>query len=115
MLRAFISSPFRFLIGGHATGWCSQGCQAVVDTGTSLLTVPQQYLSALLQATGAQANQYGQVCLVEAPPSVEEAHWEAFRILLGIAPLLASMLLAAPQPWRWGALGGWGLGAGVLR
>ncbi|XP_022359235.1 gastricsin [Enhydra lutris kenyoni] len=49
-----------FLIGGHATGWCSQGCQAIVDTGTSPLTVPQQYLSALLQATGAQANQYGQ-------------------------------------------------------
>lgn len=64
MLKAFISSPFRFLIGGHATGWCSQGCQAIVDTGTSPLTVPQQYLSALLQATGAQADQYGQVCLV---------------------------------------------------
>ncbi|XP_025781824.1 gastricsin [Puma concolor] len=49
-----------FLIGGHATGWCSQGCEAIVDTGTSLLTVPQQYLSYLLQATGAQADQYGQ-------------------------------------------------------
>lgn len=49
-----------FLIGGQATGWCSQGCQAIVDTGTSLLTVPQQYMSALLQATGAQEDQYGQ-------------------------------------------------------
>ncbi|XP_044243015.1 gastricsin [Ursus arctos] len=49
-----------FLIGGHAMGWCSQGCQAIVDTGTSLLTVPQQYLSALLQATGAEADRYGQ-------------------------------------------------------
>lgn len=54
--------PSRFLIGGQATGWCSQGCQAIVDTGTSLLTVPQQYMSALQQATGAQQNQYGQVC-----------------------------------------------------
>ncbi|EFB21335.1 hypothetical protein PANDA_002461, partial [Ailuropoda melanoleuca] len=29
-------------------------------TGTSLLTIPQQYLSALLQATGAEADRYGQ-------------------------------------------------------
>ncbi|XP_008060778.1 gastricsin [Carlito syrichta] len=49
-----------FLVGGQASGWCSQGCQAIVDTGTSLLTVPQQYMSALLQATGAQEDQYGQ-------------------------------------------------------
>uniref|UniRef100_A0A7N4UX75 Gastricsin n=1 Tax=Sarcophilus harrisii TaxID=9305 RepID=A0A7N4UX75_SARHA len=49
-----------FSIGGQATGWCSQGCQAIVDTGTSLLTVPQQYMSAFLQATGAQQDQYGQ-------------------------------------------------------
>ncbi|XP_054424725.1 gastricsin [Pteronotus mesoamericanus] len=48
-----------FLVDGQASGWCSQGCQAIVDTGTSLLTVPQQYLSALLQATGAQEDQYG--------------------------------------------------------
>ncbi|ELW66056.1 gastricsin [Tupaia chinensis] len=49
-----------FLIGGQASGWCSQGCQAIVDTGTSLLTVPQQYMSTLLQATGAQEDEYGQ-------------------------------------------------------
>ncbi|XP_007483929.1 gastricsin [Monodelphis domestica] len=49
-----------FSIGGQATGWCSQGCQAIVDTGTSLLTVPQQYMSAFLQATGGQQDQYGQ-------------------------------------------------------
>ncbi|KAG8511948.1 Gastricsin [Galemys pyrenaicus] len=49
-----------FLIGSQATGWCSQGCQAIVDTGTSKLTVPGQYLSALLQAVGAQQDQYGE-------------------------------------------------------
>ncbi|XP_032504465.1 gastricsin [Phocoena sinus] len=49
-----------FLIADQATGWCSQGCQAVVDTGTSLLTVPQQFMSSLLQATGAEEDQYGQ-------------------------------------------------------
>ncbi|KAE8623474.1 hypothetical protein XENTR_v10005624 [Xenopus tropicalis] len=43
-----------FLINGQATGWCSQGCQAIVDTGTSPLTIPQQYMGTLLQNLGAQ-------------------------------------------------------------
>ena len=68
VLRPPISSPFRFLIGDQATGWCSQGCQAIVDTGTSLLTVPQQFMSSLLQATGAKEDQYGQVRVAEVCP-----------------------------------------------
>ncbi|KAH0618839.1 hypothetical protein JD844_018335 [Phrynosoma platyrhinos] len=49
-----------FSIGGQATGWCSQGCQAIVDTGTSLLTVPKQFMNSFLNAVGAQQDQYGQ-------------------------------------------------------
>uniref|UniRef100_A0A8C6YWE4 Gastricsin-like n=1 Tax=Nothoprocta perdicaria TaxID=30464 RepID=A0A8C6YWE4_NOTPE len=48
-----------FAIGDSVTGWCSEGCQAIVDTGTFLLTVPQQYLDYFLQAVGAQQTSYG--------------------------------------------------------
>nr|XP_020012691.1 gastricsin [Castor canadensis] len=49
-----------FLISGQASGWCSEGCQAIVDTGTSLLTVPEGYLSTLMEAIGAQESLYGE-------------------------------------------------------
>ncbi|XP_033910738.3 gastricsin-like [Acipenser ruthenus] len=49
-----------FSINNQETGWCSGGCQAVVDTGTSLLTCPQQYLGYLQQYIGAQANENGE-------------------------------------------------------
>ncbi|NP_080249.2 gastricsin precursor [Mus musculus] len=50
-----------FLIGNQASGWCSSsGCQGIVDTGTSLLVMPAQYLNELLQTIGAQEGEYGQ-------------------------------------------------------
>ncbi|XP_069732325.1 pepsin B-like isoform X2 [Phaenicophaeus curvirostris] len=48
-----------FAIGESATGWCSEGCQAIVDTGTFLLTVPQGYMGSFVQALGAQQTSYG--------------------------------------------------------
>ncbi|KAG8132119.1 hypothetical protein E2320_009999, partial [Naja naja] len=42
-----------FAIGNKATGWCSEGCQGIVDTGTCLLTIPQQYLTEFVQAVNA--------------------------------------------------------------
>ncbi|XP_030077405.1 gastricsin isoform X2 [Microcaecilia unicolor] len=49
-----------FSINGQATGWCSSGCQGIVDTGTSLLTVPEQYIQNLLSYIGAQNNESGE-------------------------------------------------------
>ncbi|XP_045892742.1 gastricsin-like [Micropterus dolomieu] len=48
-----------FQINGQETGWCSQGCQSIVDTGTSMLTAPQQLMGSIMQAIGAQQNQNG--------------------------------------------------------
>ncbi|KAM7109687.1 pepsin A-like [Ciconia maguari] len=42
-------------IGGERVA-CSLGCQAIVDTGTSLLAVPNRALSAILNALGANSN-----------------------------------------------------------
>lgn len=51
--------PARFAIRDSVSSWCSQGCQAIVDTGTFLLTVPQEYMESVLEALGAQETSYG--------------------------------------------------------
>ncbi|XP_015684780.1 gastricsin-like, partial [Protobothrops mucrosquamatus] len=48
-----------FLVNNQGTNWCSQGCQGIVDTGTSLLTVPGQFFQELMQNIGAQQNNNG--------------------------------------------------------
>ncbi|KAM9319228.1 gastricsin-like [Gastrophryne carolinensis] len=49
-----------FAVNGQATGWCSQGCQGIVDTGTSLLTAPQSVFADVMQYIGAQEDQSGE-------------------------------------------------------
>uniref|UniRef100_UPI00398F3A34 gastricsin-like n=1 Tax=Pristiophorus japonicus TaxID=55135 RepID=UPI00398F3A34 len=47
------------LLNGRPT-FCTRGCQAMVDTGTSLLTAPSQELEELMQYIGARQDQYGE-------------------------------------------------------
>nr|BAM46128.1 pepsinogen C [Cynops pyrrhogaster] len=49
-----------FGVNGQPTGWCGQGCQGIVDTGTSLLTAPGQYIAALMQEIGATQDSNGE-------------------------------------------------------
>ncbi|XP_029428498.1 gastricsin-like [Rhinatrema bivittatum] len=48
-----------FSINGQSTGWCSQGCQAIVDTGTIQLNIPAPYMGYLLPYLGSEEDQYG--------------------------------------------------------
>lgn len=73
-LTLFVLVPLRFAVGNQATGLCSQGCQAIVDTGTFPLAVPQQYMSSFLEATGAQQAQNGDVSNQEPRASL---HFQA--------------------------------------
>ncbi|XP_067863958.1 gastricsin-like [Heptranchias perlo] len=47
------------LVNGQPT-FCSQGCQAIVDTGTAELMIPNEYLRTLLKTIGAYEDQYGE-------------------------------------------------------
>ncbi|XP_044307200.1 pepsin B-like [Varanus komodoensis] len=50
-----------FTIGNKATGWCSEGCQAIVDTGTCQLTVPGEYMESFMQAVGVEPASDGEL------------------------------------------------------
>lgn len=62
-----------FLVGGKSTGYCTGGCAAIVDSGTSLLGAPTTVVAQINHAIGAEGivsmeckqivNDYGEMIL----------------------------------------------------
>ncbi|XP_009904497.2 pepsin B-like [Dryobates pubescens] len=75
-----------FSIGSSATGWCSQGCHGIVDTGTFLLTIPGQFLPAFLQALGAEESDYGFVIDCSDVPSLPTLYFAISGAQLPLPP-----------------------------
>ncbi|XP_054659849.1 pepsin B-like [Grus americana] len=75
-----------FSIGPSATGWCSQGCHGIVDTGTFLLTVPGQFMSAFLQALGTEESDYGFVVDCSNIPSMPTLYFAISGAQLPLPP-----------------------------
>ncbi|XP_075377786.1 pepsin B-like [Mycteria americana] len=75
-----------FSIGLSATGWCSQGCHGIVDTGTFLLTVPGQFMSAFLQALGAEESDYGFIVDCSNVPSMPTLYFAISGAYLPLPP-----------------------------
>ncbi|XP_059687192.1 pepsin B-like [Gavia stellata] len=75
-----------FSIGLSATGWCSQGCHGIVDTGTFLLTIPGQFMSAFLQELGVEESDYGFVVNCSNVPSMPTLYFAISGAQLPLPP-----------------------------
>ncbi|KAM6237246.1 pepsin B-like [Porphyrio hochstetteri] len=75
-----------FSIGPLATGWCSQGCHGIVDTGTFLLTIPGQFMSAFLQALGTEESDYGAIVDCSSIPSMPTLYFAISGAPLPLPP-----------------------------
>ncbi|XP_009568076.2 pepsin B [Cuculus canorus] len=75
-----------FSIGSSTTGWCNQGCHGIVDTGTFLLTIPQQFMSAFLQALGAEEIDYNFVVDCNNVPNMPTLYFAISGAQLPLPP-----------------------------
>ncbi|XP_017687579.1 PREDICTED: gastricsin-like isoform X2 [Lepidothrix coronata] len=75
-----------FSIGYSVTSWCSQGCHGIVDTGTFLLTIPGQFMAALLQALGAEESDYGFLVDCSSVPNMPTLYFAISGAWLSLPP-----------------------------
>ncbi|XP_051494704.1 pepsin B-like isoform X2 [Apus apus] len=75
-----------FSIGPSATGWCSQGCHGIVDTGTFLLTIPGQFMLTFLQALGAEESDQGFVVDCGSVPTMPTLYFAISGAQLPLPP-----------------------------
>uniref|UniRef100_A0A8C8ASS6 Peptidase A1 domain-containing protein n=1 Tax=Otus sunia TaxID=257818 RepID=A0A8C8ASS6_9STRI len=75
-----------FSIGPSATGWCSQGCHGIVDTGTFLLTIPGQFMSTFLQQLGAEESDDGYIVDCSSVPSMPTLYFAISGAQLSLPP-----------------------------
>ncbi|XP_069732327.1 pepsin B-like [Phaenicophaeus curvirostris] len=75
-----------FSIGSSATGWCRQGCHGILDTGTFLLTIPQQFISTLQWELGAHEIDYEYVVDCNNIPSMPTLYFAISGTQLPLPP-----------------------------
>lgn len=73
-----------FVVGDHSTGYCAEGCDAIIDSGTSLLAGPTTIIAQVNHAIGAEG-----VVSIECKEVVEQ-----------YGEMILDLLIAQTRPYK---------------